>query len=110
MSAHSLQVKRLRCLACEIEDVSQPNKTEAHHLNEGGHAGQKRRGDEFQIPLCQWHHRGVAPRGMNREVMTHLYGPSLAHDSKQFHFSYGRDDDLWATTQSKLARLEPEVA
>lgn len=110
MSAHSLQVKRLPCLACEIEDVSQPSPTEAHHLNEGGHAGQKRRGDEYQIPLCQWHHRGVAPRGMTRDVMTHLYGPSLALDSKQFRFSYGRDDDLLATTQHKLARLEPEVA
>lgn len=110
MSANSLQVKRLPCLACEIEDVSQPNKTEAHHLNEGGHAGQKRRGDEFQIPLCQWHHRGVRPVGMSREVMTHLYGPSLALDSKQFRFAYGDDDSLLAITKHKLAQLEPEVA
>ena len=110
MSAHSLQVKRLPCLACEIEDVAQPNPTEAHHLNEGGRAGQKRRGDEFQIPLCQWHHRGVRPVGMSREVMTHLYGPSLALDSKQFRFAYGDDDSLLAITKHKLAQLAPEVA
>jgi hypothetical protein len=110
MSAHSLQVKRLCCIACEIEDVNQPNPTEAHHLNEGGHAGQKRRGDEFQIPLCQWHHRAVRPVGMNRDTMTHLYGPSLALDSKQFRFAYGDDDSLLALTQHKLAQLEPEVA
>lgn len=110
MSAHSLQVKRLRCLACEIEGVSQPNPTEAHHLNAGGRAGQKRRGDEYQIPLCQWHHRGVAPRGVTRDVMTHMYGPSLAHDSKQFRFAYGDDEQLLLATQARLARLLPESA
>lgn len=110
MSALSMQVKRLRCLACEIEDVSQPNPTEAHHLNAGGHAGQKRLGDHAQIPLCAYHHRGVCPVGMTREVMTHLYGPSLALDSKQFRFAYGNDLALLAATQFKLARLEPEVA
>ena len=110
MSAHSLKVKRLRCLACEIEDVNQPSPTEAHHLTLGGLAGQKRRGDEFQIPLCSWHHRAVRPVGMTRELMTRLYGPSLALDSKQFRFAYGDDDSLLAITQHNLARLETEVA
>lgn len=108
MSAHSLLVKQLPCICCEIEDVSQPNPTEAHHLNEGGHAGQRRRGDEYQIPLCQWHHRGVRPVGMTRDAMSHLYGPSLALDSKQYHFAYGSDDELLAMTNAKLARLMVE--
>lgn len=110
MSAHSLQVKRLRCLACEIEGVNQPSPTESHHQNAGGHAGQKRVGDHAQVPLCSWHHRGVRPVGMACEVMTHLYGPSLALNSRQFRFSYGSDAEQLAATQFKLARLEPEVA
>lgn len=104
-------LRRIGCIACIIEGNGVwCGPPEVHHLNSFGHAGMKRRGDEFTICLGSWHHRGVAPRGMTRDVMTHLYGPSLALDSKQFRFSYGRDDDLWATTQSKLARLEPEVA
>ncbi len=110
MSTHSLLVKRLACIACEIEDVPQPNPTEAHHLNLDGHAGQKRLGDEYQIPLCGWHHRSVRPVGMNYEVMTHMYGPSLALDSKQFHFAYGKDMDLLAATKHKLAQLLPATA
>ncbi len=110
MSAHSLQVKRLRCLACEIEDMPQPNSTEAHHQNAGGHAGQKRLGDEYQVPLCGWHHRGVRPVGMSIDAMTRLYGPSLALDSKQFRFAYGSDSHQLAMTRFKLAQLAPEVA
>jgi hypothetical protein len=105
-----MQVKRLCCLACEIEDVPQPNKTEAHHQNAGGHAGQKRLGDDHQVPLCQWHHRGVRPVGMGIIAMTHIYGPSLALDPKQVRFAYGDDAAQLAATNFKLARLEPEVA
>lgn len=110
MSTQSMQVKRLCCLACEIEDVPQPNVTEAHHQNAGGHAGQKRLGDDHQVPLCGWHHRGVRPVGMSCEAMTHLYGPSLALDPRQFRFAYGDDAAQLAATHFKLAQLAPEVA
>lgn len=110
MSARSMDVKRLCCLACEIEDLPQPSPTEAHHQNAGGHAGQKRLGDEYQVPLCGWHHRGVRPVGMSSDAMTHIYGPSLALDSKQFRFAYGDDTAQRAATNHKLAQLEPEVA
>ncbi len=110
MRAHSLQVKRLPCLACEIEDVPQPNPTEAHHQNSGGHAGQKRVGDHAQVPLCGWHHRGVRPVGMSCDAMTHLYGPSLALDSRQFRLAYGDDQAQLARTNTMLATLEPASA
>ncbi len=110
MSARSMLVKQLPCCACEIEDVHQPNPTEAHHLNLGGHAGQKRLGDKYQIPLCQWHHRSARPVGMTIDAMTGLYGPSLATDSRQFRFAYGTDDVLLAATNHKLAQLLPASA
>jgi len=65
---------------------------EIHHLNGGGHHGQKRRGDEFTIPLCTWHHRGQGP---TREY-TDLFGPSWAKGSKPFRAVYGTDDELLA--------------
>lgn len=110
MSARSLLVRQLECIACSIEGVAQPFPTESHHLNAGGHAGQKRRGDEFQIPLDAWHHRGQLLPGMGLDAMTHKYGPSLATDSRQFRFSYGTDDQLLALTNRKLAQLVPETA
>ncbi len=65
---------------------------ELHHLNGGGHHGQKRRGDEYTIPLCQWHHRGQGPA----KVYAELYGPSWAKGSKPFRAVYGTDDELLA--------------
>lgn len=110
MSAQSMLVKQLECLPCEIEDVDQPFPTESHHLNLGGNAGQVRRGDEFQIPCCGWHHRGLLKPRMSRDGMTHIYGPSLAVDSRQFRLAYGDDDSLLAITKMKLARLLPVSA
>lgn len=110
MSARSPLVRMLPCIACSIEGVPQPFRTESHHLNAGGHAGQKRRGDEYQIPLEAWHHRGQLLPGMTRDQMTHRFGPSLVHDSKQFRFAYGSDDQLLALTNTKLAQLVPEIA
>ena len=110
MSAYSLLIKRLPCLACEVEGNPQPSATEAHHQNAGGHAGQKRLGDAFQVPLCGWHHRAERPYGMSTDAMTHLYGPSLALDSRQFRFAYGDDPAQLAATNFKVAQLDPEVA
>lgn len=110
MTSRSMLIKRLRCIACTIEGVDQPNPTEAHHCNEGGHAGQKRRGDDAQLPLCGWHHRAVRPVGMSCDAMTHIYGPSLALDSKQFRFAYGQDDVLLIPVNRDVAQLLPETA
>lgn len=65
---------------------------EIHHLNGGGHHGQKRRGDEYTIALCPWHHRGQGPSKAYRQ----LYGPSWAKGSKPFRAVYGTDDELLA--------------
>ncbi len=105
MSAHSLLVKQLPCIACEIEGVEQPSPTEAHHQNLGGLAGQKRLGDDHQVPLCAWHHRGEPPRNTNKSEATYYFGPSLALDSKQFRFCYGQDYQLLELTNERLKRL-----
>lgn len=88
------------CMACRQRGLSVPF-VEVHHLNEGGHAGQKRRGHRFTIGLCLWHHKGIVERGLTAKVMETMFGPSLARQSKAFRFWYGQDDDLLAE-QDKL--------
>lgn len=89
----------LPCLTCPGCGI-----TEIHHLNGGGHAGQKRRGDMFTIPLGAWAHRGVPLPGAKPSTMEMLYGPSLALTSKAFHARYGTDDELLERTNKLLER------
>lgn len=110
MSERSLLIKQLPCIACELEEVDQPNKTEEHHLNFDGKSGQERRGDDYSIPLCQWHHRAVRRNAFTNDAMTYLYGPSLALDSPQFRLAYKTDDHLLELTNGNLARLLPATA
>lgn len=74
---------------------------EIHHLNEDGKAGNERRGDEYTIPLCPYHHRGVMPPdartlGLSSTVdaLAYRYGPSLAHGGPMFRVVYGPDSRL----------------
>ena len=79
--------------------------TEIHHLNASGRAGQKRRGDEFTIPLGSWAHRGVPLTGKNSSDMEIIFGPSLARSSRKFRSTYGADDVLLAIVNKSLRFL-----
>lgn len=99
-------LKLLGCICCQmnLDDESFPGllptflPVEIHHLNGGGHHGQKRRGDDFTIPLCVWHHRG---QGVAK-TMTAAHGPSWAKGSKPFRAVYGTDDELLALVNSLI--------
>lgn len=96
-------IKSMRCIACQLRGVyNQPGETEEHHLNLGGKAGQKRRGHEYTVPLCTWHHRGIGDRNVDSKAMTALYGPSLARQPRLFREVFGTDDELLALTNEKL--------
>ena len=92
--------KLLGCVACRIIATNVPPRRkndqalEIHHLNEGGAAGRKRRGHEFTICLCRWHHQGELPRGMREFQAEMQYGPSLKRASKRFRETFGTDDQL----------------
>lgn len=90
-------LRAIGCVCCRKNELDgRFNKAylpvELHHLNGGGHHGQKRRGDEFTVPLCVWHHRGI---GLG-SYMKAMYGPSWAKGSKPFRAVYGTDDELLA--------------
>lgn len=89
------------CMCCQIEDIRQPFRTEAHHIVDKGyrkHSG----GDESRLPLCAWHHRGICLDGKTTSQMIHEYGPSLALTKKSFVATYGTEREL-------LARLEAGI-
>jgi hypothetical protein len=99
-------VKLLPCIACTIGGTSVCGRTEVHHLNFDGKAGQKRRGDWFTIPLGIFHHRGIPPDGMSAMQAGMIYGPSLAKSSKRFRAVFGEDDELLAKVNEILGQQE----
>ena len=99
-------LKGMKCIACQFEGCEQLTVTEIHHLNEFGHAGMKRRGDEFTVPLCSWHHRSVCPEGVKPGDALFYMGPSLAQNSKRFRETYGTDDELLEHTNKALGLKE----
>jgi hypothetical protein len=96
------------CIAC-WKDGCPNTAAEIHHLNLGGHAGQKRRGDEFTIPLCKWHHQAHRMNGFTSEWHYLHLGPSLAKHSREFREKYGLDDELLAKVND-LIRQTDEIA
>ena len=93
-----IDVHALPCMCCQIEGITQPFRTERHHIVDKGyrkHSG----GDESCLPLCIWHHRGISVEGMTDSEMIFKYGPSLELNKRTFVSTYGTEREL-------LARLE----
>lgn len=82
---------------------------DVHHLNTGGHAGQKRRGDEFTIGLSPWHHRGIPIDGLTPEGCRRLLGPSLKLEPNAFRETFGSDDELLAEQNELIEEAEAAV-
>lgn len=103
------RLKELGCIACWMQGLMNVYP-EIHHQNMGGKAGQKRRGDEYTIPLCAWHHRGeTAGDHVTNSDMRQMLGPSLARESKAFRERFGSDEQLLAKTNELIRRLD-EIA
>lgn len=67
---------------------------QVHHLLVGGKHGQKRRGHDFTIGLCPWHHVGEPMAGLSHSACADRYGPSYAREPRRFRAEIGRDDYL----------------
>ena len=87
--------KTIGCIACRKHNVLNYH-TECHHLL----SGNKRRGHQFTIPLCPWHHRAFTH--LSREQARETWGPSLAEGSKPFHERYGSDEELLKMTNELI--------
>lgn len=84
-------IQEIGCIACLMRSMKRA--AEVHHLTVGGRHGQKRRGHDFTIGLCSWHHRGVNAYG-NQNLGESTYGPSYALRPRLFREVFGNDDFL----------------
>lgn len=87
-------INEIGCLACNLMKKGRV-EAEIHHLTVGGKHGQKRRGHDFTIGLCSWHHRGDWMQfGMGPGIVEVQYGPSYARTPRAFREEFGDDDEL----------------
>jgi Recombination enhancement, RecA-dependent nuclease len=89
------QLVHLGCICCRLRG-SMDMPAEIHHLL----SGNRRRGHQFTIPLCSWHHR--AQTNLSTEHAIEVYGPSVAQGSKPFHTAFGSDDELLAKVNALI--------
>lgn len=99
-----VHIKAIGCIACLLTGIRIQTIPEVHHLNAGGYHGAKRRGHDFTIGLCGWHHQGNPPFGMALAGALNVLGPSHKRHKMAFRIQYGTDDQL-LETQNKLIAL-----
>lgn len=101
-------IYEIGCICCRMKRHFR--QCQIHHLNLGGKAGQKRRGDLFTIGLCPWHHVGEAEDGVTVGFMRALLGPSLKLESRAFRETFGNDDKLLVHQDELIAKLKARAA
>lgn len=100
-----LHIRLIGCLAC-LKNGQRPPVPEVHHLAVTGRHGHKRRGHDFTIGLCGWHHQGVPPMGMNERSALANCGPSYKLHARAFREHYGQDDSLLELQNQLIALRE----
>lgn len=101
-AARFMHIRAIGCVACLLSGWFSIDP-EVHHLNAGGLHGGKRRGHDFTIGLCSWHHQGVSQDFSNPERGRMILGPSYKLHKMAFRARYGTDDQLLETTNKLIA-------
>jgi len=92
-AARFLSIHEIGCIACyALGHGFMP--TQIHHLTVGGKHGAKRRGHDFTVGLCPWHHVGEPMAGLSHAACADHYGPSYARQPRRFRQEIGSDDYL----------------
>jgi hypothetical protein len=95
------RIREIGCIACR-QTFGGFRMPEIHHLTVTGKHGGKRLGHDATVGLCDWHHRGVLPTGLDSEEAQHALGPSLARTPRQFRMQYGQDAVLLGEQERQL--------
>ena len=101
------RIAAMPCVCCEIEGISQPNRTTVHHIVDNGYR-RLSGGHQSTIPLCEWHHQGYPVQGalgLTVGEMENVYGPSLAHKKRAFNAEYGGERKLLEIINKRLEVL-----
>lgn len=88
-------IREIGCIACRKEGHGFIPAEKHHLLTTGLHGNGERRGEQFTIGLCPWHHRGIKTQGAT--------GPSLYHNPRAFRDCYGDDETLLAEQNRLIA-------
>lgn len=100
-------MKDLGCIACILDGKHKPFENpnfepEIHHML----SGNKRIGHEATVPLCTFHHQGVAHFGMTCARLLDEVGPSWHKHRREFRKRYGSDAELIETVNKYLEPSE----
>ena len=104
-SSRFQHIRAIGCLAC-LKGGKQSPTPEVHHLTKTGRHGHKRRGHDFTIGLCGWHHQGVPRAGFDERTAAKVHGPSYKLHARAFREQYGQDDDLLVLQNQLIALRE----
>lgn len=104
-AARFAKLKALGCIACRLngDNSDEMVPPDIHHYL----SGNKRIGHAATVPLCSWHHAGVAYDGVPSAWFLANLGPSFHKHTRQFRARYGSDAELLATVN---AMIEGETA
>jgi Recombination enhancement, RecA-dependent nuclease len=97
--------RAMGCIACLMRGLrgeDQCGRTEIHHQNLGGYAGQKQLGQDQTVALGAYHHQGVLLRGLGLADMARRFGPSLKRAPRAFRAAFGDDPELLAEQNKRL--------
>ena len=100
-------IRDLGCICCWMVGIG-PVPCAIHHLTVGGKHGQKRRGHEFVLGLCDWHHQGYLPQDCSSvKEAEEWYGYSYALTPAKFRQSFGNGQVpiVAATAFNQLANV-----
>ena len=89
-------IKASGCILCLLV-TGKTCPCDVHHLT----SGSRRRGHQYTIGACPWHHRGLVPEFHNKQTASGLMGPSFAHGRRGFEEFFG-DDDLLLKIQNLM--------
>lgn len=98
-AARFAKLKALGCIACRLNgDFSETAEPEIHHFL----SGNRRIGHEATVPLCTFHHRGIAYDGVPEAWFLANVGPSWHLHRREFRARYGTDWELLQTVNELI--------
>ncbi len=82
-------IKASGCILCLLA-AGKTKAPDVHHLT----SGSRRRGHQYTLGWCPYHHRGLIPDEHTKQSMSGLVGPSYAWGRRGFAEFFGSDDLL----------------
>lgn len=94
------KLRELGCIACRLDGIrADGDAVEIHHML----SGNRRIGHDATIPLCAWHHQGVAFDETPSYWFLENVGPSYHKHRRAFRQRYGSDREILDTVNGLIS-------